>query len=71
MPDFPPGSLAVGPQARVWLMTQVLAGTEAAKLLIGMALAGYLFSYKSLRRMRRRGDPIKMTNLTGVHDEGQ
>ena len=68
--DFPPGSLALGTQARVWLMTQVLAGTEAAKLLIAMVLAGYLFTYKSLKRVRRREDSLKVVNLTGVRDEG-
>jgi hypothetical protein len=69
--DFPPGSLAFGAQARVWLMTQVLVGTEAAKLLIAMVLAGYLFTYKSLKRLRRREDPLKMVNLSGVRDEGK
>ena len=33
--DFPPGSQALGTQARVWALTEVWMGAESAKLLIG------------------------------------
>jgi len=65
--DFPPGSLAFGAEARVWVLTEVLIGAEAAKLLIGGALASYLFSYRSRRKVRKIDDPadIKLSPLRG------
>ena len=50
--DFPPGSQSIGAQARVWALTQVFIGVEAAKLLLGGVATGYLFTYKSRRRSR-------------------
>jgi hypothetical protein len=65
--DFPPGSLAFGAEARVWLLTEVLIGAEAAKLLIGGVLASYLFAYRSRRKVRKIDDPadIKLSPLRG------
>jgi hypothetical protein len=65
--DFPPGSLAFGAKARVWLLTEVLIGAEAAKLLIGGVLAGYLFAYRSRRKVRKLDDPaeVKLSPLRG------
>jgi hypothetical protein len=65
--DFPPGSLAFGAEARVWVLAEVLIGAEAAKLLIGGALASYLFSYRSRRKVRKIDDPadIKLSPLRG------
>jgi len=48
--DFPPGSLALGTQARAWALTEVWSGAEAAKLVVGGVLAAFIFSYKSTRR---------------------
>lgn len=56
--DFPPGSQALGMQARVWVLTQIWIGAEVVKLLMGGALANYIFTYKSRRRTRRTEDPI-------------
>jgi len=50
--DFPPGSQNVGTQARLWALTQVFIGVEAAKLLFGGILASYIFVFKSRRRAR-------------------
>src|SRR5579862_5744633 len=65
--DFPPGSLAFGAEARVWLLTEVLIGAEGAKLLIGGVLASYLFAYRSRRRVRKLDDPAdaKLSPLRG------
>jgi hypothetical protein len=65
--DFPPGSLAFGAEARVWLLTEVLIGAEVAKLLIGGVLASYLFAYRSRRKVRKIDDPadIKLSPLRG------
>ena len=65
--DFPPGSLAFGAEARVWVLTEVLIGAEAAKLLIGGALASYLFAYRSRRKVRKIDDSadIKLSPLRG------
>jgi len=65
--DFPPGSLAFGAEARVWVLTEVLIGAEGAKLLIGGVLASYLFSYRTRRRVRKVDDPadIKLSPLRG------
>lgn len=56
--DFPPGSLALGTQARVWALTEVWIGAESAKLLIGALLASFMFTYKSRRRARRIDDSL-------------
>ncbi len=56
--DFPPGSQALGTQAREWVLTEIWIGVEAVKLLMGGALTNYLFTYKSRRRVRRTEDPI-------------
>jgi len=56
--DFPPGSQALGTQARVWALTEVWIGAESAKLLIGALLASFMFSYKSRRRSRRTDDVL-------------
>jgi len=56
--DFPPGSQALGPKARVWALTEVWIGAESAKLLIGALLASYLFSYKSRRRLQKLDDVL-------------
>lgn len=65
--DFPPGSLAFGAEARVWVLTEVLIGAEAAKLLIGGVLASYLFAYRSRRKVRKIDDPadLKLSPLRG------
>jgi hypothetical protein len=65
--DFPPGSLAFGAEARVWVLTEVLIGAEGAKLLIGGVLASYLFFYRTRRRVRKVDDPadIKLSPLRG------
>jgi hypothetical protein len=65
--DFPPGSLAFGAEARAWVLTEVLIGAEAAKLLIGGVLASYLFSYRTRRKVRKTSDPadIKLSPLRG------
>jgi len=65
--DFPPGSLAFGAEARVWLLTEVLIAAEGAKLLIGGVLASYLFAYRSRRKVRKIDDPadIKLSPLRG------
>jgi hypothetical protein len=51
--DFPPGNQMLGTQARVWALTEVWIGAEAAKLLIGGLLAGLMLSHKSRKRSRR------------------
>jgi hypothetical protein len=56
--DFPPGSRILSTQARVWVLTEIWIGAEAAKLLVGAVLAGYIFTYKSRRRSRRSEDPV-------------
>lgn len=56
--DFPPGSQALGTQARVWALTEVWIGAESAKLLIGGLLASFMFTYKSRRRARRIDDSL-------------
>src|SRR5258708_4463736 len=56
--DFPPGSQALGTQARVWVLMEIWIGAEVAKLLLGGALANYIFTYKSRRRARRAEEPI-------------
>jgi hypothetical protein len=56
--DFPPGSQTLGTKARVWALTEVWIGAEAAKLLIGALLASYLFSYKSRRRLQKLDDVL-------------
>jgi hypothetical protein len=55
--DFPPGSLAVAAQARVWALTEIWIGVEAVKLAVGGVLTAFLISYKSKRRTRRSDDP--------------
>jgi hypothetical protein len=64
--DFPPGRLALGTQARMWALTEVYIVVEAAKLLIGGGLAGYLFTYKSRRRHRRNQDLVAAPGASGV-----
>ena len=49
--DFPPGSVALGAQARVWVLSEVYAGVEAVKLVIGGILASYLFAFRARRRV--------------------
>ncbi len=56
--DFPPGSQTLGTKARVWALTEVWIGAESAKLLIGVFLASYLFSYKSRRRAQKIDDVL-------------
>jgi hypothetical protein len=65
--DFPPGSLTFGAEARVLVLTEVLIGAEAAKLIIGGVLASYLFAYRSRRKVRKIDDPadIKLSPLRG------
>ncbi|HTD43831.1 MAG TPA: hypothetical protein VK687_06600 [Bryobacteraceae bacterium] len=65
--DFPPGSLAFGAEARVWVLAEVLIGAEAAKLLVGGVLASYLFTYRTRRRVRKIDDPadVKLSPLRG------
>jgi hypothetical protein len=65
--DFPPGNQVFGVESRAWVLTEVLMGAEAAKLLIGGVLASYLFSYRSRRRVRKIDDPadIKLSPLRG------
>ena len=58
--DFPPGSQALGTQARVLLLIEIWSGVEVAKLLVGGVLAGYVFTYKSRRRSRRVDDPAAL-----------
>jgi len=58
--DFPPGRQSMGTQARVWILTEIWIGAEAAKLLVGGVLAGYVFAYKSRRRARKAEDPIPL-----------
>ncbi len=60
--DFPPGNAALGPMARLWAMQQVYAGVEIAKLLLGGALAGYLFFLRVPRRSRKEVDTIDATH---------
>ena len=64
--DFPPGDANVDTRARVWLMTQVYAGTEAALVLIGGALASYVAAYKSRRRVRAGGNPARSDEITSA-----
>lgn len=55
--DFPPGSQSIGVRARMFLLIEIWVGVEAAKLIVGGVLVGYVFTYKSLRRSRRGNDP--------------
>ncbi len=50
--DFPPASTAVDPIARFWALQQVHFGVEIVKLLVGGALASYLFVFRTGRRTR-------------------
>jgi len=61
--DFPPGDANVDTRARVWAMTEVYAGTEAALVLIGGALACYMAAYKSRRRVRSGEDPARSESI--------
>lgn len=68
--DFPPGSQNPGMQARAWALMQVFIAVEAAKLILGGLLAGYLFTYKARRRARGGSDsrehkPAAMTRSAG------
>jgi len=58
--DFPPGSQSVGAQARVWALTQVFIGVEAAKLLFGGIVASYMFAFKSRRRRSTAAVPVEV-----------
>lgn len=58
--DFPPGSQSVGTRARVFLLIEIWIGVEAAKLIVGGVLAGYVFTYKSRRRSRRVDGPAAL-----------
>jgi hypothetical protein len=50
--DFPPMSGSLAAQARLWMLAEVFIATEAAKVIIGMVLAAYVFAYKSRLRVR-------------------
>ena len=57
--DFPPGSAALGPLARVWALQQVSFSVEAVKLIAGAILASYLFVYRARsRRTSKDSDAI-------------
>jgi hypothetical protein len=64
--DFPPGNQVFGAEARVWLLGEVLIGTEGAKLLIGAILSSYLFAYRSRRRSRKIDDPAETVRLSPI-----
>ncbi len=50
--DFPPGMGTIAVERRVWLLTEVYIGTEAALVLVGGVLAIFMMLYKSRRRVR-------------------
>jgi hypothetical protein len=52
--DFLPDESAFSARARIWTLTQVYAGSEAIKLLLGGVLASYLFAANSGTRVRKR-----------------
>lgn len=57
--DFPPGSAALGPLARVWALQQVSFSVEAVKLIAGAILASYLFVFRARsRRTNKELDTI-------------
>jgi hypothetical protein len=58
--DFPPGSLALGTQARVLALMEIWGGAETVKLAAGGVLAAFIFSYRSTRRSRRSSDPVTL-----------
>lgn len=63
--DFPPGDANIDTRARVWAMAEVYIGTEVALVLIGGALAGYVASYKSRRRLRAGEKPALVGDVAG------
>ena len=65
--DFPPGNAALGPMARLWAMQQVYAGVEIVKLIVGGALASYLFFLRPPRRIRKEVDTIDHTHQGHVN----
>jgi len=58
--DFPPGSLSLDTQSRVLALTEIWAGVEIAKFIVGCALAAFLFSFRSKRRPRRSNEPVSL-----------
>lgn len=67
--DFPPGNQSLGTQARVWALDEVWIGAEAAKLLIGALLAGYMFTYKTRKRSRRIADEASGTGRERLREQ--
>ena len=51
--DFPPGNNVTGIVLRVYALEQIYAWVEAAKLVVGVLLAGYLFIFRA-RRSRKQ-----------------
>jgi hypothetical protein len=51
--DFPPGNNTTGILLRVYALEQVYAWVEGARLLAGVVLASYLFTFRA-RRSRKQ-----------------
>jgi hypothetical protein len=56
--DFPPGSALLDTQMRVLMLTQVYAGIEGAKLLVGAVLTSYLFVFRTRQRVRKVDETV-------------
>jgi hypothetical protein len=61
--DFPPGRANVDARASERALAEVYFGTELALVLIGGALACYVASYKSRRRVRNGADPARSESI--------
>jgi hypothetical protein len=66
--DFPPGSEALGTQARVWALNEVWIGAELAKLLIGGLLTALIVSRKSRKRSRFPEDELGQGSTERLRD---
>jgi hypothetical protein len=66
--DFPPGSQALGTQARVWALDEVWIGAESAKLLIGGLLTALMISHKSRGRSGRARVDLEARSVDRMRD---
>jgi hypothetical protein len=66
--DFPPGSQALGTQARVWALTEVWIGAESVKLLIGGLLTALMLTLKSRKRSGRMENDLRAGSVERMRE---
>jgi hypothetical protein len=66
--DFPPGSQALGTQARVWALTEVWIGAESVKLLIGGLLTALMLTFKSRKRSGRMENDLRAGSVERMRE---